>query len=162
MTDKPLVSLDDLKFIARIEGRPRARGREIAAELGVSHTSAWRLITRLENKGAIRFETAVRRDFIGGECECVAYLKARLADQGAIDDFEATMMADPRVRRMARIAGKQDYRLQAMHSEPASANAWFRSLLEHPAVLGGELSFIRLLIDRPTYAAAVLGSDPLR
>jgi DNA-binding Lrp family transcriptional regulator len=145
------------QFIAKIEGRPKVRGRDIALELGVSHTSAWRLLTRLEGMGALRFETLVRRD-LSGDCECVVYLKTVLSDRAAIDAFEGMLAADVVVRSIARVAGKDNYRIHAIHRSTQAANAWYRTLLEHPSVCGGTLSFVRTLFDRLTFAAALLGS----
>lgn len=159
MTRRPVISLADLQFIARMEGRPKAKGREVAAALGVSRTSAWRLLNRLKAKGVIRFETAVRRDLINGgcSCECVVYLKTRLSDQAMVSTFEAGLTGDVSVRSFARISGRYDYRIHAAHPDARAANNWYRTLLDGPAVNGGTLDFIRTVFDRPTNVAALLG-----
>lgn len=155
---KRLVSAADLRLIAAIEGRPRSRLKDIARALGVSATTAWRVMARLERDGTIRYETAIRRGLGSEECNCVVYLQARLMDVAALGALETHLRDDASVWSMARITGAHDYRIQACHGDHLAANAWYRELLSHPAVTGGTLAFVRYICDRPTYGAALLES----
>lgn len=153
------VTDDDLRIVALIEGRPMLKGRDLADMLGVSSTTAWRILTRLETLGIIRQDTATGRELAGGACECLAYLNAAWIDRAALEAFDRALETDHAIWSAVRIAGKFDYRVQAFHADVAAANAWFRRLLSRPAISGGKLVFLRTILDRPRFAAAVLGQE---
>lgn len=135
------------------------KGRDLADMLGVSSTTAWRILTRLETSGVIRQAAASRRDLAGGACECVAYLNAEWIDRAAIEAFDRALATNAAIWSGVRMAGKFDYRVQVFHRDVATANAWFRDLLSRPGISGGKLVFLRTIFDRQCFAAAVLGQE---
>ncbi|WP_150131412.1 Lrp/AsnC family transcriptional regulator [Caulobacter mirabilis] len=146
-------------MVALIEGRSRVHGREVARRLGVSNTTAWRMLSRLQVDGVTRQAVALRRDFVGGACECLAYLQGRWLGPGDMEAFESELIGDPAAHSAVRITGGYDYRVQAFHPDIVAADRWFSHLLAQPGVAGGKLVFLQTLFDRPCYAAAILGLD---
>ncbi|PVM84481.1 hypothetical protein DDF62_22385 [Caulobacter radicis] len=153
------ISDDDLRTIARIEGRPKMMTRTIAAALGVSVTTAWRLIARFRAEGMIRNVAAIRRDERGGSVECVAYLDVITTRRAEIDAFEAALAVDPLVWSAVRITGPRDYRIQAFVPDLVSARVWYHALLSRPGVVNGELVIARTILERHCFAAAILGQE---
>ncbi len=146
-------------MVALIEGRSRFHGRDLARSLGVSSTTAWRMLSRLQVEGVTRQTAALRRDFAGGACECLAYLHGRWLRPGDMEAFEQGLIEDPATRSAVRITGGYDYRVQAFHPDIVVADRWFSHLLAQPGVAGGKLVFLQNVFDRPRYAAAILGLE---
>lgn len=159
MTSAPqdrTVSDEDLRIVALVEGRPRMFGRHLARALGISSTSAWRLLSQLRARGVTRLASAVRT---AGDCECVAYLDLAWKDAAAVTELDDFLGKDPTVADAVRVTGSADYRVRAFQRDVAAAHDWFAALLRQGGVRGGRLVFVRSLFDRPCYAAAILGSD---
>ncbi|WP_165191497.1 HTH domain-containing protein [Caulobacter soli] len=147
-----------LTLLARLEGAPWPTGEQLAAALGVSRKAAANAMALLRQSGVLRTEMLTRP----GEdaCECVAYVRGRMVDAAALGEFEGRLTRDRSVMVVAQIAGAHDYRIEAVHPDVATAQAWFRSLLTDKAVGQGELRFTRTVLRRIATAAAILGSKP--
>jgi len=158
VTPGPGAALEaDLAIMARLEGKPLPTVVELAQMLEVSQTTAFRIITRFKQSGLLKLVDRVRLP--ADVCHCIADLRTRLTDGGALDRLEARLRDDPCVSTAAAVTGKHSYRVIALHRGMAEANAWFRTLLTEDAVIDGALIFCRPIIDRQHYAQALTGGS---
>lgn len=148
----------DLSIMAQLEGKPIPTVQEMADLLNVSRTTAYRCMTRLKRRGMLKLIDRVLLP--PGVCQCIVDLRAQLTDKAAVSRLEARLRSDPFVSTAAAVTGRYSYRLNSLHKNASTANAWFRALLSEPAVIDGALIFCRTIIDRPSYAQALLG-DPV-
>jgi DNA-binding Lrp family transcriptional regulator len=159
--DRPVdLSLDELRVLARLEGKPLPRGPDLADVLGLSPNAAWRRIRDLRRRGVLAFVSPVRLP--EGMCECVTYLKINGAHVGSLDRLDEWIAADPATTAAATVTGVYDYRLVSMHRDLRSANDWSRRLEARPEVAEVRTSFCSILFERHAYAAAILGTGPSR
>jgi hypothetical protein len=155
-TKSDTATLDDLRLLARLEGKPLPRGQALADALGVSPTAAWKYIRRLKRLGALAFVSSVQ---LGPEtCECITYLQVSGTRPGELAALDGRLAADPSIIQASRVAGDFDYRLYSLHRTYGSANAWSRSLEADPSVSRISTRFSTTLFERPNYAAAILGT----
>ncbi|USQ94207.1 Lrp/AsnC family transcriptional regulator [Caulobacter sp. RL271] len=146
----------DLAVMARLEGRPLPTVHELAEMLGVSSTTAFRIIARFKRNGMLKL---IDRVVLPGDiCHCVADLRTRLLTGLDLDRLEQRLREDPYVSAAAAVTGKHNYRVLAVHRDMAEANAWFKAMLTEPAVIDGALTFCRPIIDRRDYAQALLAA----
>nr|WP_295105811.1 hypothetical protein [uncultured Caulobacter sp.] len=148
----------DLRLIALIEGQSKLSLKRLAFRLGVSFTSAWRVLERLRSEAVIREVSMVRRGLFSGAQECVVYLRCEASDRDLIADLEQRLVADPAVWTADSVAGAYDYRLSVFHPDILAAQAWYSQLLAHRSVLAGRLLLVRNLFEHCNFAAAILGS----
>jgi len=147
------LSQEELRLLARIEGRPLPRGQALGAELGLSQAGARRLIARFRRLGVLGFAAAVR--FPREVCDCISYLRI---DWSRIDQrtLEDRLRRDPAIIVADRILGNSDYRLFSRHADYRSANAWIRELASRSDISQMSTRFCTGLNLRPSYAAARL------
>ena len=150
------LSLDELRVLAKLEGRPLPRGPGLAEALGLSPNAAWRRVRDLKRLGAMAFVSPVRLP--PGTCACVTYLKINGAHTGSLDLLDEWIAADPATTAAARVTGTYDYRLNSAHRDLRSANDWSRSLEARPEVAEVRTRFCDILFERHAYAAAILGT----
>jgi len=145
----------DLEIMALLEGKPLPTVDELATMLGVSPTTAFRIVARFKRSGALKIIDRVRlpKDV----CHCIANLRTRLIDGQDLNRLEARLRDDPRVSTAAAVTGRHSYRVTALHADAQEADAWFKTLLTEPAVIDGVLIFCRPIIDRQHYAQALAG-----
>ena len=151
------LTRDQLRLLAKLEGRPLPRGQELAELLGVPSITAWRLVRMFRQVGALRFVSMIRLP--PEMCECVTYLKVSWADAGGLEALDAWILADEAITVAVRITGAYDYRLSSRHADFRSASDWSRSLLLRPKVDKAVTQFCTVISDRPNYAAAILAAD---
>lgn len=152
----PGLSLDELRMLARLEGRPLPRGPELADVLGVSPSAAWRRVHDLKRLGALSFVSPIKLP--SGTCECVTYVKINGAHLGGLDLLDEWIATDPATIAAARVTGAYDYRLSSAHRDLRSASDWSRGLEARPEVAEVMTRFCDILFDRHAYAAAILGT----
>jgi DNA-binding Lrp family transcriptional regulator len=155
-TKTAAATLDDLRALARLEGRPLPRGQALADALGVSPSAAWKYVRRLKRLGALAFVSSVQRP--PGICECITYVQVRGTRPGELALLDARLAADPLIIHASRVAGDFDYRLRSLHRNYRSANDWSRSLEADPNVSRISTRFSTTVFERPHYAAAILGT----
>jgi hypothetical protein len=151
------LSREELRLLARIEGRPLPRGEALGAELGLSQAGARRLIARFRRLGVLGFAAAVR--FPREVCDCISYLRIDWSriDQAGLED---RLRQDPAIIVADRILGSSDYRLFSRHRDYRTANAWIRELASQPDISQMSTRFSTNLHLRPSYAAARLAVEP--
>jgi len=150
------VTLDDLRVLARLEGRPLPRGQALADALGVSPATAWNHVRRLRRIGALTFVSLVK--LRPDACECITYLQLDAAGPGDLDALDRRLAADPVIMLASRVTGEFDYRIHSLHADCWSANDWSRSLEAAPRVSRISTRFSTTVFERPSYAAAILGT----
>lgn len=151
------LSAEELRALARLEGKPLPRGQDLADALGMRPSAAWDFIRRLRKSGALRLVSPVKLP--PQTCECITYLRV---DHAVVDDLvalERRIADDPLVMVAARITGRYDYRLFSRHPDYRAANAWSRGLESSPGVAQVVTRICETVIERPGMAAAILVSD---
>jgi DNA-binding Lrp family transcriptional regulator len=151
------LSLDDLRILAKLEGKPLPRGQALAAALGASPSVAWRRVRNLRRLGALSLVSPV--GLRPGMCECVTYLKVDWVHGNSLDPLDSWIANDPAILTAARVTGRYDYRLSSRHQDIGSADDWSRGLLSRPKVAEVLTQFCSTVFNRPTFAAAILGTD---
>jgi DNA-binding Lrp family transcriptional regulator len=150
------LSENDLRVLARLEGKPLPRGQALAEALDMRPSAAWDFIRRMRRSGALRLVSPVQAP--PDACECISYLRVHAVRADEISALERRMADDPLVMDAAMITGWYDYRLFSRHSDYRSANAWSRSLETAPGVAQVATRMCERVIERPGVVAAILGS----
>jgi hypothetical protein len=140
-----MLAVEDLAVLLRLEGRPWPSAEALAEEIDQSVGAAEELLQRFRQSGLCRLVTLVRHP---DACECVAYLKLCLVETAATEALDRRLEADVHVTAAARLSGEHDYRIEALHSDVGRAGAWFRQLLQEPAVSQGALRVTRTVFTR--------------
>jgi hypothetical protein len=153
-----LLSREDLRLLARIEGRPLPRGEALGAQLGLGAAAARRLIARFRRLGVLGFAAAVRMP--RGACECVSYLRIDWSGVADPDALEDRLRCDPAIVVADRILGSSDYRVFSRHRDYRAANVWLRQVTSEPEIGQMTTRFCTALRDQPCYAAARLAGEP--
>ena len=151
------LTADELRALARLEGKPLPRGQELADALRLRPSAAWDFVRRLRKSGALRLVSPVRLP--PGACECITYLRVDAVRPDALVALERQIVDDPLVTTAARITGRYDYRLFSRHADYRDAHAWSRALEVSPGVAQVVTRICETVIERPCMAAAILGSD---
>jgi hypothetical protein len=155
-SDPPRLTADELRLLARLEGRPLPRGPALQALLGERTPSALRLVRKLRREGVLAFAAASRSP--PGGCVCISFLQIDWS-RGSMDALEDGFRRDPDILSADRLLGPVDYRLFSGHADHRAAAAWIRTLREDPAVARMTTRFCASIHDRPHYAAARLSAD---
>lgn len=143
--------------MARLEGAPLPTTMEMARLFHVSATTAFRMLTRMRQNGMLKLVDRVRPP--EGVCHSIVDLRTRLADAEDLRRLEERLARDAHVSLAAAVTGKHSYRITLIHATAPEANAWFKAILEEPAVIDGVLRFCRPIIERHHYARAMVGDD---
>lgn len=145
----------DLELMTRLEGKPLPTVEELATMLGVSPTTAFRIVARFKQSGMLKIIDRVRLP--ENVCHCIADLRTCLTDGENLNCLEVRLRDDPCVSAAAAVSGRHSYRVMALHADTQAADTWFKTLLAEPAVIDGVLIFCRPIIDRQHYARALAG-----
>lgn len=145
----------DLQIMARLEGRPLPTTLELARLFEVSQTTAFRILVRIKRNGMLKLVDRIKLP--EDACHAIVDLRTRLMDAEDLRRLEARLADDPHVSLAAAVTGKFSYRITLIHANTAQSNAWFRAILEEPAVIDGVIRFCRPIIDRQHYARALVG-----
>ena len=151
------LTADELRALARLEGKPLPRGQDLADALRMRPSAAWDFIRRVRRSGVLRLVSPVKLP--PEACECITYLRVDAVRPDDLAALEHLIAADPLVMVAAAITGRYDYRLFSRHADYRSANAWSRSLEASPGVAQVVTRICETVIERPRVAAAFLGSD---
>jgi hypothetical protein len=152
----PQLTANELRLLARLEGRPLPRGSALEAVLGVGSAAALRFVHRLRRQGWLAFGAVARAP--PGACACITYLQIDWSRTSG-EALEASLRADPAILVADRILGAADYRLFSSHADYSAANAWIRQVRETPGVARLTTRFCATVCDRPRFAAARLAAD---
>jgi DNA-binding Lrp family transcriptional regulator len=160
MTRRPAevhVSMDELRLLARLEGRPLPRGDDLAQVLGLKPAAAWKFVRRMRRAGVLRLVSPVR--LRPDTCECITDVQVDATRPADLDALESRFSADLTVMCAARVTGVYDYRLISRHHDYKSANAWSRELEMQPGVMRLRTRMCETVRESWRLAAAILGSD---
>lgn len=150
-----LLTAEELRLLARLEGRPLPHGPLLEALSGVQAAATLRLLRRLRRQGWLVFGAVARAPVA---CACISFLQidwSRASGEVLEDHFRR----DPDILTADRILGASDYRLFSVHADHRAANAWTRALREEPGIARLNTRFCASVRDRPHYAAARLAAD---
>jgi len=140
--------------MARLECRPLPTALELARLFEVSPTTAFRILVRIKRNGMLKLVDRVTLP--DSACHSIVDLRTRLMNADDLRRLEDRLARDAHVSLAAAVTGKHSYRITLIHANTAQANAWFRAILEEPAVIDGALRFCRPIIDHQRYAMALL------
>jgi len=154
-----VLSPDDLRIVAKLEGKPLPRGGALAEVLELSPAAASRLVRGLRRRGALGSVSLV--GLAPGVCECLTYIKIDWLQGGAPQLLDDWIAKDPAIVDGARVTGNFDYRLMSRHRSFRAANDWSQGLMSRPKVSDVLTHFCTTKFDRPNYAAAILGTDEM-
>lgn len=148
----------DLAIMARLEGKPLPTVQDLARMFDVSQTTAFRIVSRFKQSGILRLVDQVRLpDSI---CHSIVDLRTRMSNARIIAELEARLRSDPHIAAAAAVTGPHSYRIRGLHASTVEANAWFKALLSEPAVIDGRIIFCRPILERQSYASALLNGRP--
>jgi hypothetical protein len=150
-----MLTVEELRLLAQLEGRPLPRGPALEALLGVQVPAAMRLVRRLQRQGWLVFGAVARAP---AACTCISYLLidwSRASEEVLEDRFRR----DPDILTADRILGSSDYRLFSSHADHRAASAWTRALRQELGIARLTTRFCASVWDRPYYAAARLAAD---
>ena len=160
MTDRrptPDISLDDLRRLAGLEGKPLPRGQALADALGMRPSAAWEFIRRMKHAGVLQLVSPVQLK--PDVCNCITDILIDATKPSEMVLLEKRIVDDPSVMAAVRVTGNYDYRLLSRHRDYRCANDWSRSLEACPCVTRVRTRICMMILDRNGLAGAILGSS---
>jgi DNA-binding Lrp family transcriptional regulator len=111
---QPLDSID-LKILSELQKDGRVRNNELAARVGVSPPPCLRRVRSLRGRGVIKAIRATLDERLLGY-EVISFVSIQLASQtqAAVQAFEASIAAVPRILQCWRISGDTDFLLKCV------------------------------------------------
>lgn len=120
----------DLKILDALQQQGNLSAAEIAEKVGLTTTTAWRRISRLEQEGVIRQRVALLdREAVGFNVTVFAHV--RLASQGgdAVVKFEQAVRKHPEILECYTMLGETDFLLRVIARDLKAYEAFFRDTL---------------------------------
>jgi len=128
------IDQTDMKILALLQADASLPTSEIASQTGISQSSCWRRIERLEADGIIRKRVAILdRHKLGLETMVFAHVKLQGHGQRTLPQFESAVKLFPEVVECYTLLGEQDYLLRVVTRDIASYEAFFRKSLSQVA-----------------------------
>lgn len=136
MTDRTVALDDDDRKILRVvqQDATRSLGR-IATLVGLSKTTVWNRLQRLQQNGTILRQSAVLDPQKIGLMETF-FVSIRTAQHDArwLNDFKAVIDEMPEITEAHRLAGTLDYLLKVQVSSTAAFDVFYKRLVERIAL----------------------------
>lgn len=125
MTQRSLDPMD-LKILNVLQQNAAASAAEIADQVGLTSTTAWRRISRLEEEGVIRQRVAILdREAVG--LTVMVFATVRLSSQGrdAIEKFKQAVRKHPEILECYTMLGETDFLLRIVTRDIKAYEAFY-------------------------------------
>lgn len=129
MTQRPLDPMD-LRILDVLQQNGNASAAEIAEQVGLTATTAWRRISRLEEEGIIRQRVALLdREAVG--LSVMVFATVRLSSQGrdAIEKFKQAVRKHPEILECYTMLGETDFLLRIVTRDIKAYEAFYLDYL---------------------------------
>jgi Lrp/AsnC family transcriptional regulator len=129
MTKRPL-DRTDLKILDVLQQQGNLSSAELAEKVGLTATTAWRRISRLEQEGVIKQRvTLLDREAVGLNVTVFAHV--RLSSQGgdAVTKFEQAVRKHPEILECFTMLGETDFLLRVVARDLKAYESFFRDHL---------------------------------
>jgi DNA-binding Lrp family transcriptional regulator len=135
---------------------------EVADQVGLSSSPAWRRIERLKRAGIIKGQvTLLDYEKLGLNFEVFASVKLRLPSRENLERFEAAIADWPEVVECATVTGAADYMLRIITRDIHAYDDFLRDKMLAIGVISDVQSHIVMRIPKRTTAAPLeLASKP--
>ena len=131
----------DLKILDVLQQQGNLSAAEIAEKVGLTATTAWRRISRLEEEGVIRQRVALlNREAVG--LSVTVFAQVRLSTQGreAISRFEQVVRKHPEIMECYTMLGETDFLLRIVARDIRAYEAFYLDHLSRfPGSPGSQL-----------------------
>ncbi|HEY5809652.1 MAG TPA: Lrp/AsnC family transcriptional regulator [Povalibacter sp.] len=120
----------DLKILDVLQQQGNLSAAEVADKIGLTATTAWRRISRLEEEGVIRHRVAILdREAVGLNVTVFAHV--RLSSQGgdAVMKFEQAVRKHPEILECYTMMGETDFLLRVIARDLKAYETFFRDHL---------------------------------
>lgn len=120
----------DLKILDVLQHQGNLSAAEIADKVGLTSTTAWRRISRLEQEGVIKQRvTLLDREAVGLKVTVFAHV--RLSSQGgdAVTKFEQAVRKHPEILECFTMLGETDFLLRVVARDLKAYESFFRDHL---------------------------------
>lgn len=125
MTQRSLDAMD-LRILDVLQQNAAASAAEIADQVGLTSTTAWRRISRLEEEGVIRQRVAILdREAVG--LTVMVFATVRLSSQGrdAIEKFKQAVRKHPEILECYTMLGETDFLLRIVTRDIKAYEAFY-------------------------------------
>lgn len=120
----------DLKILSLLQHDSTMSLAQVAAEVGLSSTPAWRRIQKLEQEGYIRSRVALL-DREKMNCGVAVFVAIRTRDHDLkwLEAFQAAIAEFPEIMEAYRLSGDIDYLLRVVVPDIAAFDAFYKRLI---------------------------------
>lgn len=111
------MELDDAdrKILRAVQDRPQLTTRELAEEVGLSHTPCWRRLQRMEEEGVVSAPLRlVDPEGAGFDITAFCFVALKEHRREALREFEAAVEREPRILQCHSLSGEHDYMLHVL------------------------------------------------
>lgn len=120
----------DLKILSLLQQDATLSLAEVAAEVGLSSTPAWRRIQKLEQDGYIRARVALLdREKMNCAVSVFVAIRTRQHDMKWLELFQAAVDTLPEIVEAYRLSGDIDYMLRVVVPDIAAYDAFYKRLI---------------------------------
>jgi Lrp/AsnC family transcriptional regulator len=126
----------DLKILEVLQQQGNLSAAEIAEKVGLTTTTAWRRISRLEEEGVIRQRVALLdREAVGLSVTVFAHVRLSTQGREAITKFEQAVRKHPEILECYTMLGETDFLLRIVARDIRAYEAFYLDHLSRfPAV----------------------------
>lgn len=132
----------DRRILSVLQRRADIGGAELAAEIGLSQTAAWKRVKRLEADGIIEKRVAlVNGAKLGMGVTVFATVRTSRHDEDWLADFASAVSAIREVVEVYRLSGESDYMLKIVCSSIEHYDRIYKKLIRSAPLLDVSSSF---------------------
>jgi Lrp/AsnC family transcriptional regulator len=126
----------DLKILELLQQQGNLSAAEVAEKVGLTATTAWRRISRLEQDGVIRQRVALLdREAVGLSVTVFAHVRLSTQGREAISRFEQVVRKHPEIMECYTMLGETDFLLRIVTKDVRTYEAFYLDhLSKFPAV----------------------------
>lgn len=120
----------DLQILELLQANGALSAADVASEVGLSQSPAWRRIHRLESEGVITRRVAVLdRRRLGFDVTVLVQVKFGRRSPKAVGRFEAAIRSMPEVQECHMLMGSMDFLLKVVAKDVESYERFLRTKL---------------------------------
>ena len=148
------LDVTDLKILGLLQENAGHSIAEVAEEVGLSSSPAWRRIERLKKSGVIKAQvTLLDLEKVGLNFEVFASVKLQLPSRENLERFEAAVATWPEVIDCAIVTGAVDYVLRVVARDMHAYDDFLRDKMLALGLVSDVQSRIVMRVAKRTTAA---------
>jgi Lrp/AsnC family transcriptional regulator len=149
----PDLDRGDLRILELLQGEGQLSSAEIAERLGMTASTCWRRVSRLEEQGVIKKRVALLdREKLGLQVMVFSHVKLQGHGRDALLRFEQAVRAHPEILECYTLMGETDFLLRIVCRDIKAYEAFFLDHLSRFPGVQAVNSSIALAVIKETTA----------